>query len=157
MGIPLYVICCFSLVALNNFSLSLIFVSLISMCLGMFLLGFIMYGTLWASWDLSDYFLPRIREVFDCNLFEYFLRSFLFYFFFWDPYNANAGVFNVVPEVSEAVFTYFFFSLFCSMAMISITLTSSLFIHSAAAVILLLILSHVFIPIIILFICFFVL
>ena len=46
MGIPLYVICCFSLVALNTFSLSLIFVSLINMCLGMFLLWFIVYGTL---------------------------------------------------------------------------------------------------------------
>ena len=35
---PLYVICCFSLAAFNIFSLYLIFVSLINMCLGMFLL-----------------------------------------------------------------------------------------------------------------------
>ena len=42
MGIPLYVICCFSLVAFNNFSLSLIFVYLVTMCLGMFLLAFIL-------------------------------------------------------------------------------------------------------------------
>ena len=33
MGIPLYVICHFSLVAFSNFSFSLIFVNLITMCL----------------------------------------------------------------------------------------------------------------------------
>ena len=48
MGFPLYVTCCFSLAAFNILSLYLVFVSLISMCLGMFLLGFIQYGTLWT-------------------------------------------------------------------------------------------------------------
>ena len=46
----MYVICCFSLVAFNNFSLSLTFVSLITVGLGVFLLGFILPGTLCASW-----------------------------------------------------------------------------------------------------------
>ena len=32
-----------------------------------------------------DYFLSRIREFFKYNLFKYFLRHFLFLFFFWDP------------------------------------------------------------------------
>ena len=50
MGFPLYVICCFSLAAFNILSLCLVFVSLFSMCLGVFLLGFILYGTLCASW-----------------------------------------------------------------------------------------------------------
>ena len=50
MGFPLYVTCCFSLVAFNSLYLCLVFVSLINMCLGMFLLGFILYGTLCASW-----------------------------------------------------------------------------------------------------------
>ena len=50
MGFPLYVTCCFSLGAFNILSLCLVFVSLINMCLGMFLLGFILYGTLCASW-----------------------------------------------------------------------------------------------------------
>ena len=49
LQIPSYVICCFSLAALNNFSLCLIFDSLINMCLGVFLLGFILYETLCAS------------------------------------------------------------------------------------------------------------
>ena len=35
---------------ISIFSLCLVFVSLIRMCLGMFLLGFISYGTLCASW-----------------------------------------------------------------------------------------------------------
>ena len=46
MEFPLYVTCCVSLAAFNILSLCLVFVSLISMCLGMFLLGFILYGTL---------------------------------------------------------------------------------------------------------------
>ena len=50
MGFLLYVTCFFSLVAFNIISLCLVFVSLISMCLDMFLLGFIQYGTLRTSW-----------------------------------------------------------------------------------------------------------
>ena len=40
MGSPLYVTCSFSLAASYILSLCLVFVSLISMCLGVFLLGF---------------------------------------------------------------------------------------------------------------------
>ena len=50
MGFPLYVTCCFSLAAFNILSLCLSFVGLISMCLDGFLLGFVLYGTLYASW-----------------------------------------------------------------------------------------------------------
>ena len=50
MGIPLYVICCFSLAAFNICSLCLIFINLINMCLGVFHFGFILSGTLWVSW-----------------------------------------------------------------------------------------------------------
>jgi len=50
MGFPLCVIYCFSLAAFNILSLCLVFVSLIHMCLGMFLLGLILYGTLCTSW-----------------------------------------------------------------------------------------------------------
>ena len=52
MGFPFYVTCCFSLAALNILSLCLVFVSLISKCLGVFLLGFILYGTLCTCWTL---------------------------------------------------------------------------------------------------------
>ena len=47
--IPLYIICCFSLSDFNIFSFYLIFDNLINMSLGVFLLGFFLYGTLCAS------------------------------------------------------------------------------------------------------------
>ena len=50
MGIPLCVICCFSLAAFNLCSLYLIFVNLTNMSLEVFRLGFILFGTLWVSW-----------------------------------------------------------------------------------------------------------
>ena len=49
MGLPLYVTCCFSLAAFNILSLNLIFVSLIDVYLGVFLLGFVLKRTLCAS------------------------------------------------------------------------------------------------------------
>ena len=96
MRVPLCVICCLSLVAFNILSLSLVFGSLIIMCLGVFLLGFILPGTL-CFLGLIDYFLSHLKEVFSYQLFKYFLSSFLFFFSFWDPCNANVGAFNVVP------------------------------------------------------------
>ena len=62
MGIPLCVICCFSLAAFNICSLCLIFVSLINMCLGMFHLGFILFGTLWVSWTWVAIFFPILGK-----------------------------------------------------------------------------------------------
>ena len=49
IGIPLCVIWFFSPAAFNICSLHLIFVNLINMCLGVFRLGFILFGTLWVS------------------------------------------------------------------------------------------------------------
>ena len=108
------IVCCFSLVAFNNCSLCLIFVRLIHMCLGVFHLGFILFGT-FGLLDLGGYFLPHFREVFDYYLLQYFLMAFLFVFFFWDTYVSNVGVLKIVPEVCEIVvflFTFFFFLLF---------------------------------------------
>ena len=93
MGLPLYVICHFSLAAFNNFSLSLIFVNLITMCLGEFLLCFSCMG-LAALPGLGWLFFSHARDVFDYNLFKYFLWSFVSLFSFRDPYNANVVVFN---------------------------------------------------------------
>ena len=50
--------------------------------------------------DFVDYCLSHVKEVFSYCLFKYFLRSFLSLFLFWEPYNANVGAFNVVPEIS---------------------------------------------------------
>ena len=71
---------CFSLGAFNSCSLSLIFVNLINICLGVFRLGFILFGNL-GFLDLGDYFLPHFREVFNDYLLKYFLMAFLFVFF----------------------------------------------------------------------------
>ena len=115
MGIPLYVICCFSLAAFNICSLCLIFVNLINMCLEVFCFGFILFGTM-GFLDLGDYFLPYFGEVSNYYLLKYFLMVFLFVFFFWDSYDLNVEAFNIVPDVSEVVlisFNSFFFFPVC--------------------------------------------
>ena len=96
MGVPLYVIYWFSLVAFNIFSLSLIFVNLITMCLGLFLLGFILPGTLCTSWTLMSVSFPMLGSsaIISSNIFS---GPFSL---FWDPCNVNPGAFKVVPEVS---------------------------------------------------------
>ena len=97
---PCVLFCCFSLAVFNICSLYSIFVNLINMFHGVFHLGFILFGTLS---DLGDDFLPHFREVFNCYLLKYFFMVFLFVFFFWNSYDSNVGVFNIVPEVSEIV------------------------------------------------------
>ena len=100
------------------------------MCLGMFLFGLFMNGTLWAL-DLGDYSFSHVREVFEYNILKYFRIHFLFLFFSWDCYKSNVGVFNVVPEVSETVHIPFhsFFSEFCSHSVTSTTPSSSTHIY----------------------------
>ena len=125
MEVPLYVIHHFPLVASNILSLSLIFVGLITMCLGVFLLGFILPGTLCASWTwltISFPMLGKFSAIISSNIF-----SFLSLSSFWDPYNVNVDVFNVVLEVSLRLCSFFVFilvSVFCSVAVISTILSS---------------------------------
>ena len=80
MGIPLCVICCFSLVVFKFFSLCLIFVNLINMCLGVFHLGFILFGTLWVSWTwvaISFPILGKFSTIISSSVFSwsFFLSS----------------------------------------------------------------------------------
>ena len=79
-GIPLCVICCFSLASFNICSLCLIFVNLINMCLGVFRLGFILFGTLWASWTwvaISYPILGKFSAIISSSIFSwpFFLSS----------------------------------------------------------------------------------
>ena len=154
MGFPLYVTCCFSLAAFNILSLCLVLVSLMNMCLGMFLFGFILCGTLCASWTWLTYLLFHVGELFKYHLFKNFLILFLFLFFFWDPYNSNVNAFDIAPEVSWLSLVFFIcFTLFWSSEVISTILSSSSLIHSSASDILLLIPSRVFlISVIVLFV-----
>ena len=74
MGIPLCVICCFSLAAFSICSLCLIFVNLINMCLGVFHLGFILFGTLWVSWSwlaISFPILGKFSTIISSSIFSW--------------------------------------------------------------------------------------
>ena len=95
-----FVICCFA--AFNICSLCLIFVNLINMCLRVFHLGFILFETLWVSWTwviISFSILWKFQLLSP----QVFSHGPFFVFFFWDSYDLNVGVFNIVLEVSESV------------------------------------------------------
>ena len=77
MDVHLYMICCFSIAAVNILSSSLVFVILITVYLCLFLFGLIPYGTL-ISWTLVTVsFFPRLRTFSAIILFKYFLSPFL--------------------------------------------------------------------------------
>ena len=107
------VICCFSLAVFNICS-CLIFVNLINMCLGVFCLGFILFGTLWVSWTwvitsfpILGKFSTIISSIFSC---PFFLSSSS------GTHDSKVGAFNIVSEVSEVVlisFNSFFFFPLC--------------------------------------------
>jgi len=141
MGIPLCVICCFSLAAFNI--CSCVWSSLIwLLCvLGYFTLG-LSCLELSGFRGLGGYFLPPFREVFNYYLLKYFLLAFLFVFF-WDSCDLNVGAFDIVPEVSEVVLISFnfFFSFFLSASYFHHSSTS--LVLSSASVILLLVPSRV--------------
>ena len=143
MEFPLYVTCCFSLVAFNILSLYLIFVSLISMC--------IVSPWVYPVWDslclldLIDCFLFHVGEVFNYNCFE----NFLIHYFF----SSSSGipviqmlVHLILPQRSLRLSSVLFilFTLFWSAEVISTILSSSSLIHSSASDILPLIPSTAF-------------
>ena len=73
-GISLVCTCCFSLAAFNIFSLCLVFVSLISVCLDVFLCEFILYGVLCASWTwltISFSMLGKFSNIIYSKFFSY--------------------------------------------------------------------------------------
>ena len=78
MGFPLYVTYCFSLAAFNILSFSLVFVSLISMCLDVFFLGFILYGNFYTSWTwltISFSMLEKFSTIISSKIFSFPLFS----------------------------------------------------------------------------------
>ena len=79
MGVLWYVTSCFSLAALNIFSLSLIFAILITMCFGVVLFGLILFEIVFPG---NICFLSQFRELFryyvlKCYLLCFFLSLFL--------------------------------------------------------------------------------
>ena len=89
----LYIKAMFSLVAFNILliSLSLIFVSLITVCVSVFLRGFILPEILCTSWTWLTISFPTLGKflaIISSNVFSD--PS------FWDPYHVNFGAFNVI-------------------------------------------------------------
>ena len=88
---------CMLFVAFNIFSLPLVFDNLITVYLAVLP---------WINpvWDFLCFLglgdLSHVREVFSYYLFKYLLRPFLSLLSFWDPYNANIGMFDIVSGVS---------------------------------------------------------
>ena len=143
------------LVAFNIFPLSLIFVSSINMCLGMFLLWFMLYGTLCSYWTWVSVSFPILEKFSAYNL-NYFLGPFVSF-----PSETPIMWMLVCLMLSQrflrlSLFLFIVFSLFCSTAVISNHLFFRPLIHSSASFILLLIPSSVFffISFIVLFISF---
>ena len=135
----------FLLTAFNILSLCLVFVSLICMCLGMFLLGFILYGTLCASctWlPISFSMLGKFSSIVFSKIFSH-------PFFFSSSSGTCINRLLVCLmwsqsslKLSSALFILF--TLFCSSEVVYTILSSSSLIHSSASDILLLILSRLF-------------
>ena len=109
MGLTFYVTCCFSLAAFNILFLCLIFISLISIHLRVFLFGFILYGTLCTSWTWLTIYFSMLGEfstivsskIFSCSFFFSSSSS------SETPYNSYVGLRNIVAEVSETILSSF--------------------------------------------------
>ena len=69
------------------------------MHLGMFLLGFILCGTLCTSWTWVTVFFPVLGQ-FSAIISSVFAQALSLLLLLWDPYNANIGAFDIVLEVS---------------------------------------------------------
>ena len=103
MVFSLYVTCYFSFAAFNILSLCLVFVDLTSMCLGMFLLGFILYRTLCASWTwstISFSVLGKFPTIISSKIFSY---PFFFTSSSVTPIIRMLEHLILFPEVSETV------------------------------------------------------
>ena len=146
MGIRLCVICCFFLAAFNICSLCLIFVNSINMYLGVFRLGFILFGTHFVSW--TGWLFPSpLREVFNYYLLKNFFTVFLFVLFLWEDYDSIAGVFITLSQKALRLSSFLFFSFpfFLSDWFIYTILSSTSLMLSSASAILLLVPSRVFV------------
>lgn len=119
----------------------------IQICIFLFISSPCVYSySVYSEWDslcFLDwiyYFLSYVKEVFGYNLFNYFLRHFIF--FLLDPYNSNVDEYNFVPEVSKSILN--FSHLFYSPPQQLFPPFPTSFTHSSASSILLLIPTSIF-------------
>ena len=54
-----------------------------------------------------SYFFFHVGEIFKYNLFKNILIPCVLFFFCWDPYNLNVGVFDIASETSETILSSF--------------------------------------------------
>ena len=120
-----------------------LFISLITVCLGVFLLWFILPGTLCSFWIWLTISFPVLGKFSASISPNIFLGPFSLSL--WHPYNVDNATFSVVPEVSQAVFIFYFslFFLYCFAAVISSIMSSRSLLCSYALIILLVIPSSV--------------
>ena len=124
-------------------SLSLIFISLINICLGVFHLGYILFGTLWVSWTwvaISFPILGKFSTIISSSIFScpFYLSS------------SETSMIRMLEHLTlsqgslrlSSFLLIFFFSFFLSASFISTILSSTSFILSSASAILLLALSR---------------
>ena len=145
MGIPLWVICCFSLAAFNIYSLCLIFINLINMCLGVFCLGFILFVTLCNSWIWVAISFPILGK------FSTIISSSIFSWPFFLPSSSGTPTIRMLGHLTLSQrslrlssFLLILFSFFPSASFISTILSSTCLILSSASVLLVLVPSGVF-------------
>ena len=153
MGCPLYVTCHFSLAAFNILSLCFFSVSLTGFYLVLFLLRFILYRTLCASWTwltLSFSMLVKFSTIISSKIISY-----PFFFSSSGTPIIQVLVHMILSQKSRKLSSVLFilFTLFCSSEVISTILSSNSLIRSSASDTLLLIPSRVFlISVIVLFV-----
>ena len=137
MEIPLWVNC-FSLDAFNICSLCLIFINLINMCLRMFHLGFILFGTLWVSWTWVAISFPILGKFSIIISSSIFLWPFFLSFSSVTPIIQMLGCLTLSQRsLRLSSFLLILFSFFLSDSFISTILSFTSLILSSASVILL--------------------
>ena len=126
VGVSLIWTCYFHFAGFKNVSLSLTFIILITMCLGVGLFGFILLGTFCASWTWIC-FLPRLENFQPVFLQTFFLCPSLFSFS--KPYNANISVRDVIPKILFCPHFLKILLFYCPHWVIVTVLSSRLLIH----------------------------
>ena len=128
--------CCFSLAAFNMCSLCLIFVNLINMCLGVFHLGFILFGTLWVSWTRVTISFPILGK------FSTIISSSIFSWPFFLSSSSGTPMIRMLGHLTLSQrsqrlssFLLILFSFFLSISFISTIISSTSLILSSASVI----------------------
>ena len=114
MGFPSMLLIAFLLLCLIVFLCVYSLLVWLASVLACFSLGLPYMGLfvpLGLDWLFPFPMLGKYSTIISSKIFS---KPFVFLFFFWDPYNLNVGVFDIVPEISETIlssFHYFYFIL----------------------------------------------